>query len=374
MPERKSGPVKPPVIEASPRSETKAGAPGTDKPATPPVAGKARRPLPPLALAVGYVLAGALLGTALTGGLLAAGLLPVASDAAALARLDAHIERQEARLAELDGRVTAVDNELASKAEGSALDALKEQLAAVPASGGDDGQLASELAALKERVDGLAAGGAEADLSGLTQRLDALAAALEQQKRESEAAIAELNSRLEQAGAADDAARLPLLVVQLGDAFAAGTPYATVLNAIRALQPDLAVPAAVAGKAETGLVPAAQLQQDFATALPAMLAAAPAAPDAGWQGTALDWLKGQLALRPAEDPGGDAPQAQVARLEAAMARRDYEQAAELFKALPAPMQAAAGEVAQAVATHAEAQKLVADLTRQTLAPAAGAAP
>jgi hypothetical protein len=366
MPERKSGPVKPPVIEASARSETKVE--------TPPPAGKQRRPLPPAALALGYVLAGALLGTALTGGLLAAGLLPVGSDAAALAKLGDRLQRQEARQAEIDGRITAFDSELATKAEGADLAALKQQVAAAPAGSGANGPMASELAALKAQVEALAGSAPGADLSGLTQRLDTLAAALEQQKQDNAAALAALDSRLEQAGAADAAARLPLLVVQLGDAFDAGTPFATMLNAIRALTPDLAVPAAVAGKAETGLTPVTQVQQDFAAALPNMLAAAPAAPDAGWQGTALDWLKGQLALRPAEDPGGDAPAAQVARLEAAMARRDFQQAASLFAALPAPMQAAAGAVAPAVAAHAEAAGLIADLTRQTLAPTAGAAP
>jgi len=374
MPERKSGPVKPPVIEASPRSETKAA--GADKPAdTPATASKARRPLPPLALAVGCVLAGALLGTALTGGLLKAGLLPVESNAATLAALDEQVERQEALLAELDGRITAIGDELAGKAAGADLDALSRQVAALPsATGGDNGQLGSELAALKERVDGLAAGTSGADLSALTQRLDALAATLERQKQDSQAALAELETRIDAAGAADDAARLPLLLVQLADQFAAGTPFAATLEAVRSLKPGLDVPAALTDKASTGLVPAAQLQADFEATLPAMLAAAPAAPDAGWQGAAIDWLQGQLALRAFPGAPWNPTQALVARLEAAMARRNYRQADELLAALPAQMRMAAGDVAEAIAAHAAAQDLVAGLTSDTLAPAAGAAP
>jgi hypothetical protein len=88
----------------------------------------------------------------------------------------------------------------------------------------------------------------------------------------------------------------------------------------------------------------------------------------------MDWLKGQLALRPATDPGGDSPEAQVARLEAAMAERNYGEAATLFAALPQPMRAAAGSVPEAVSAHAEANDLIASLRQQALAPQAGGTP
>jgi hypothetical protein len=332
---------------------------------------------------VGAVVAGALLGTALTGGLVTGGWLrSPAGDDSHLAGLQQKLAAEAERSAGLEQKLAELADAVREKAAASDVAALQQQLAAAPTGeGADTGRLDDEITALSQRIDKLstatATGGSDnsAEILTLTQRLDAINSALDQQKQQTDAALADLRKTLDEASAsAGDAAQLPLLLVSLGDAFAAGTPYDTPLAGIEALVPGLVVPETLKARASDGLAPEAQLARQFDTALPAMLAAAPSAPDAGWQGAAMDWLKGQLALRPATDPGGDSPEALVARLEAAMADRDYAEAATLFAALPQPMRAAAGTVPEAVAAHAEADNFIKNLRRQALAPQAGGTP
>lgn len=392
MPERKSGPVKPPVIEASanagaaqakapPKSDDAAAGATSPKAATP--ARPEKRQPSPHWTTVGAVIAGALLGTALTGSLVTFGVLqPPAGNDSRLTALQQKLDAESERSAGLEQKLAELADAVGNKAAASDVAALQQQLAAAPTGeNADTGRLHDEITALSQRIDQLstttATGGSDnsAEIQTLTQRLDAINSALDQQKQQTDAALADLRENLDAARAsAGDAAQLPLLLVSLGDAFAAGTPYDAPLAGIEALVPGLVVPEVLKAKAQEGLAPEAQLARQFNTALPAMLAAAPVAPDAGWQGTAMDWLKGQLALRPATDPGGDSPEAQVARLEAAMADRNYGEAATLFAALPQPMRAAAGSVPEAVSAHAEADKLIANLRQQALAPHAGGTP
>jgi hypothetical protein len=393
MPERKSGPVKPPVIEASantgaaqakvpPKSDDAAAGAASPKAATSARPEPKRQPSPHWTT-VGAVIAGALLGTALTGSLVTFGVLqPPAGNDSRLTALQQKLDAEADRSAGLKEKMAELADAVGNKAAASDVAALQQQLAAVPTGEtADTVRLDDEITALSQRIDQLSTatttGGSDnsAEIETLTQRLDAINSALDQQKQETDAALMDLRKNLDAARAsAGDAAQLPLLLVSLGDAFAAGTPYDAPLAGIEKLVPGFVVPEVLKAKAGEGLAPEAQLAREFNTALPAMLAAAPASPDAGWQGTAMDWLKGQLALRPATDPGGDSPEAQIARLEAAMADRNYGEAATLFAALPQPMRAAAGSVPEAVAAHAEAASLINNLRQQALAPQAGGTP
>src|SRR5690606_34906339 len=128
---------------------------------------------------------------------------------------------------------------------------------------------------------------------------------------------------------------------------------------VAAALPDLAVPDPLTAAAGTGLATPEALSARFVAVLPEMLAAGSADEPRTWQDSAGNWLQSLLALRPAEEVEGDTPAAIVSRLEAALGRRDYAAAVELFAALPPGMRAAAGDLPDAVAARAAAQAFLA---------------
>ncbi len=88
---------------------------------------------------------------------------------------------------------------------------------------------------------------------------------------------------------------------------------------------------------------------------------------------ALAWMRGVLALRPAEELQGDSPEAVMSRLESAVARGDFVAASALLDQLPASMQAAAGDTATDIRTLAAATGFADELRAKALAPVAEAA-
>jgi hypothetical protein len=104
--------------------------------------------------------------------------------------------------------------------------------------------------------------------------------------------------------------------------------------------------------------------------VPDILAGRTAESTGDWGQDALEWAKALLALRPAEEIEGDTPEAIVSRLEGAVSRHEFEAATALLVQLPEPMQAAAGDLGAAIASHAAAQSFVAGLRAQALDTAA----
>ena len=249
------------------------------------------------------------------------------------------------------------------------------------------GAVEADIAALTARVDALAPARDEAtapaaiealrtQLAGLGGRLDELGARV----GTSEAGIRTLESGARETSAAlarqpaDVGAvlQLPLILSGFEAAFSSGRPYEAELAALRAAVPGVSVPTAIANGATTGLARPDVIAEKFAAVLPTMLAGTPANPNAGWQEGALDWLRSAVALRPTGELAGDAPEAVVSRLEAAIARRDYASAQTLMASLPAPMQAAAGELPGQIAAQAEAAQFLDGLRAQALNGVGGA--
>ncbi|HTN60770.1 MAG TPA: hypothetical protein VL147_04375, partial [Devosia sp.] len=269
----------------------------------------------------------------------------------------------------------------------SELAALNQRVAGLEKAGGapvvvastpDLSTVEADIAALTARVDGLGQGGAatadidalKTNLDGLGARLDELGARVgstEAEMRGLETQVGETSAALAQQPADVGAVlQLPLVLSGFEAAFATGRPYEAELAALRAAVPDAAVPTDIANGAKTGLPRPDTIASKFAAVLPAMLARRPANPDAGWQEGALDWLRSAVALRPTGELEGDAPEAVVSRLEAAIGRRDYASAQMLMQSLPQPMQAAAGEVPALLQTQAEAAKFLETLRSQAL--------
>lgn len=425
MADRKSGPVKPPVIDLTARDAGSgkrakaAGAPAATEVAAEEVVGSGTEfvtehpkpeaapraaaqtpppPRPPARLAMPWsaisiaAAGGALAGTGLT--YLLAAWIALPSSAPRYPDPAPLLAEQAARIDGLEQRAAAVEETALSTRVGldatvAQLDAglaeLRAAIAALPAPAEVDfAPLEAQLRTLEGRIDAIGAGAAPADAGALAESLVALEqglAALTGRLDAAEAAVAGLETRATAptapgvAPAADltPAIRLPLVLSGLEAALAAGRPYAAELDALGTILPGLEVPGTVAAAADTGLARPDDLAARFAAAVPDILAARLRAPSGDWARDALDWARALLALRPAGEIEGSGPEAVMSRLEAAVARRDFAAAAGLLAQLPEPMRRAAGGLAAEIEAQAGAAAFVAALRAEALAPAAAEA-
>ncbi|MDB5538252.1 MAG: hypothetical protein JWQ65_3127, partial [Devosia sp.] len=387
--ETKSGPVKPPVLdlkarETKPESESakpEATKPAEPKDATPkPTPPKTPMPVEPeREFAFGAAIAGAVLGLAAAYGLALLGYWPSAP---------APVVQADPRLAQLGSAIPELQT--VTQTTQSELSALNARVAGLEKAGGaaaasapavDLGGIQADIAALTARVEGLGAAPANAvtpadiealktSLTGFGTRLDELGARMgttEAGVRTLETSVTATTAALaEQPADVGAVLQLPLVLSGFESAFATGRPYQTELAALRAAVPTASIPTDIANGATTGLTRPDVIASKFATVLPAMLAGRPANPEAGWQDGALDWLRSAIALRPTGELPGDDPEAVVSRLEAAIARRDYQAAETLMGSLPEPMRAAAGDVPALIHAQAEAGKFLEALRTQAL--------
>jgi hypothetical protein len=412
----RSAAVKPPVLEgkARPATETKAGEakPGESKPfetagdkkpdpvdagpskSVPPIPPK---PVPPpvptrpassspawLAGVLGGVLGlGGAYGLAALGYWPAPGIETPAADprvaeiSTALPELQTVTDTIQSELSVLTNRVGAL--ETAPAAESS--------VAASPAAPADTAQLdalTAEITTLQARLDEMAAqNSASADVStDYSAEITALQSGLgefDQQIAALRTALDAMGGRVDtletaqeaSAGADQSQARLPLILSSFETAFANGRDYADALRAMRAALPDLTVPEMVTANAASGIKRPEVIAAEFNAVLPDMLAARPLESSEGWQGATAEWFRGIIALRPTGEVEGNDPEAIIARLEAALARRDFGAAAEEFAQLPSGMQAAAGSVGSDIAAQAQAFAFLTQL-RQTALGEGGA--
>jgi len=416
MEERKSGPVKPPVLDLEARNKTAGttGAKPADKPATnakpaagtgaaaaaktpdsekpkseKPAAGAPASSLPLLALTgVG----GAVLGAGLAFGIATFGLWPqppIAPDttSADISTLEQRIGDIEAsrgnsaeEIASLGTRLDDVETGLRSEIA-SATQALDEKIAALPANGDTDlTPLQNQIAELSTRLDAIAAGASTdqanalgADLAALRQDIDALNA----RQSEAQSAVTDLTGKLNTVTSQIEAppsaetsanAQLPLALSGFETATLYGRPFAAELQTLKTALPGLAIPEILASQAATGLVAPETLERDLAKAIPAMLAARPTDPKAGWQDALMNRAQSLLALRPTGDAEGNSPDAVIARLETAIARRQFGTANTLMQSLPQPMQQAADELPAHLASLATAEQFAASARSAALAP------
>ena len=321
--------------------------------------------------AFGAAVVGGLLGLGAAYGLAAAGFWPappvetVAADprlaayGQAIPELETVTQTTQAELSRLTQRVASL-----------------EQAPAAATAPAEQTDIAEDLAALSARVDGLAeaempaeTGAAvetlRSDFAALGGRIDELAARL----GTAEASLRTLDSRVSETSAALAAQpsdigavlQLPLILSGLETAFANGRPYETELAALRAAVPEAKIPTAIANRADRGLARPDMIAQRFDAVLPAILAGRPADPNAPWQAGALDWFADAIALRPTGEMAGDTPEAIASRLIGAVERRDFAAALPLLESLPAPMQAAAGDVPGMLEEQAAAESLLQSL-------------
>lgn len=380
-PEDKTGPVRPPVLEGKARSTS-----GTT-PAEPPSASKPEpaKPTPPKksdksspAKSSGAPwLAGLLGGTLGLGaayGLAWFGLWPAQPQTTPPA--DPRIAQFATAIPNLQTRSGSLQNELSTLA--TRLASLESEIAAMPAAT-PDSDLSDQVAALAAQLEALATAPASAPDSTTRESnattltvLETQLAQLQQDSADTAARLADTESRIDALAdqaeqvAASQGARLPFVFSALESAFAAGRPYDTELTTLRQAWPQAPVPQVLAANAPAGLPRPDDVARRFNAAIPEMLAGRPANADASWQDGAMDWVRGVIAMRPIGEIEGDSPEAQVARLEMAMTRRDFAAARDALAALPEPMRNAAGAVTADLALLAEAETFLTELRSAAL--------
>lgn len=397
-PTDKSGPVKPPVLEgtarpvggASATEKSTAEASKAEKPqgktTTPPPRTKPAEPSKPAQTSKPAetnsgsgapwlaALGGGLVGLAGAYGLAWFGLWPVPPQTPPAA--DPRIAQVASAMPELQTVTSTVQDELSTLTGRVA--GLEQSLADLPSSAPDEasGELATQLTALAERVDALAAtpAAAPADEAAAAQtagELDSLRqemAATTSQLSEAEQQLQALSDTASADSSAEtELARLPLILSSLDSAFASGRPYDDALAALRQAQPSASVPDSIAGHAQSGLPRPEAVTSRLHDLVPDILAGRPVGADAGWQDATMDWFRGLIAMRPAGSPEGTGPEAVVARLELAVAARDFAAAKTELDALPPTMRRAAAPVAEDIAALADADAFLSGLRMQALA-------
>lgn len=418
MAQRKSGPVKPPVIdlkarEAEPAASTaearaeeaRIEAGPADEPTRtppPPPRPQARLAMPWSAISIAAI-GGAVLGAGLVYAL--GNWVPLPNHVPVIADPSARLDAQDASFSAIDARLVALEEQtkrtqVSLDATIAQLDAglndVRQQLAALPAPppATDLAPIEAELARLSDRVTAIGAGASSADAAALAQTISTIEAGIAElrtQIADSASKVAAIDTSvaaLQQdmatlkggaspagqpvASVADlgPAVRLPLLVSGLESAVINGRPYAAELASIESLLPDLAVPAEISAAAENGLPRPDAVAARFTAAVPDILAGRAAAGTGDLGADALEWMKGLLALRPAGEVEGDGPEAIVSRLEGAVGRRDFAQAAQLLASLPPAMQAGAGTAGADIVSLAAADRFLTELRARALAPSA----
>ncbi len=392
-PATKPGAVKPPVLEGTARPSAaskpsdsmapdKAAKPLGDRPAASTMSPKPRPDAdkPPTRGGNPWLagLFGGAIGLGAAYGLAWYGLWPtppeppvpadprLAEFATAIPELETVTSTVQDELSTLTGRVGALENAAA-------------ETTSAPAAGTDPA-VTEQLAALAARLDELAAASAQpsdtAALDGLASEIETLrseTAATAAQLAEANQQLATLSQAASNAAGADAATiRLPLIFSGLESAFLSGRPFETELAALRQALPQTPVPEAVAGRAATGLPQPETIQSQLQAALPDMLAGRPANADAGWQGATVDWFRGLVAMRPAGAVEGDSPDAIIARLEAAIERRDFAAAKAELDTLPETMRRGAEPFAGEIESLAAAQSFLSELRTLVLTGENGA--
>ncbi|WP_423065911.1 COG4223 family protein [Devosia sp. CN2-171] len=432
MAQRKSGPVKPPVIDLKAReaepaasttearaeeavteaaqeaaAEVSEAAPAEEPARTPPPLPRpqARLAMPWSAISIAAV-GGALLGAGLVYAL--GNWLPLPNKVPVIADPAIRLDAQDASLGTIDGRLVALEEQtrrtqVSLDATIAQLDAglneVRRQIAVLPeaAPATDLAPIEAQLESLSDRVTAIGAGASSADATALAQTITTIEAGIAELRTEVtdnegkvtaiegsiaalQSDVAALKSALSTAnqgsGTADigPAVRLPLVVSGLESAAINGRPYAAELDSLRVLLPDLAIPPEIAASAEAGLPRADTVAARFSAAVPDILAGRSATGTGDIGADALEWMKGLLALRPSGEIAGDTPEAIVSQLEAAVGRRDFATAAQLLGALPPAMQAGAGTAGADIVKLATADKFLTDLRARALAPSAEVTP
>ncbi|MDI6028837.1 mitofilin family membrane protein [Corticibacterium sp. UT-5YL-CI-8] len=316
--------------------------------------------------------AGAAIALAVAAGLQYSGLLAAptgSSDTTQVAALQSELDAVKQQLAALPtapsapGDAAALDqlrSELAALksevesgdgADGGGLAALDERLKSVESSvGAANANTASqdEITALNERVTGLDA--LVKSTSDGTSAIEGRIGALEQ-------TISGLTEKVE---AQADQPRIALAIAAsaLKSAVERGEPFGAELETLAAIAPDAPELAALRGFAEKGVPSRADIAAQTDAAATSMIAAgSPIDANAGYFDQLMSSAKSMVQVRPIGAVEGTGVPETVARIEAAVNEGNYEKALSEYEALPDAVKSAGADFTAKLKARLEVEKL-----------------
>ncbi len=151
---------------------------------------------------------------------------------------------------------------------------------------------------------------------------------------------------------------LPLALMGMETALINGQRFDTELQSLALYLPSLEIPALVDEMAINSRPLPSLIIENFNRAIPAMIAASPKDPDAGWLQQFGDNMRSLLALRPTGQTAGGQTENLVSQIEAAINRSDFSAAANLISQLPQPMVLALGELNSQILALGSANNLL----------------
>ena len=265
-------------------------------------------------------------------------------------------QRIDAVGSDLTERIDTVESDLTQRIDG--LDERLTQVEKRPQSDGTLSQTAME--AYERELDALRAELATQQDQLATQR-DEVTAIAEQAAEDLKAARAEAEQLEQQAVEEARAAAGRAALNRLRVAVAAGDPFDDLLGDLTEVAGDL--PQSLTEVAETGVADRATLEEEFASAARAALAAAREEGVAGETGGLGTFLRQQFDVRSTQPRAGDDPDAVLSRAEAAVEEDKLSDALDEIAALPEVARAEmSGWTAKAQA-RADALAAIADLSQ-----------
>lgn len=370
--------AKPPFGREQPSASPQQTA-GADKssPKTPPPSPPRAEPRRGGVSAIAAGLLGGVVALAGAGALQYGGVLP---SLGGNSTATAEIEALRGEIGALKNQVAAVPapENLAPRLDelAAALNETRTQLQSLQAGSGASPEAAAALEerfkALETALASVQQGGASVDLAPVTQRLDALDAAVAEAKQAATGVAAPLEQRLTaletQVGelggkvaeqAEQPSAALAIAASALKAAIDRGDPFMTELETYASIAPQSPEIEALRGMAATGVPSRTAIDDAFPAVANAMIAATNVQdPNAGFIDRLMSSAQSLVQVRPVGTVEGEDAPAIVARMEVALKKGDYAGAIAEYDKLPEPAEAAGAEFIARVKARDAADGLI----------------
>ncbi|MDH7809087.1 MULTISPECIES: COG4223 family protein [unclassified Rhizobium] len=239
------------------------------------------------------------------------------------------------------------------------LGSLRQQLANVPAAGGDTSALEQRIAALE------GAKGEAPQVDALSEKITALESALTSERSAQASATAELTRRLTDAETKINEPRDDIEVARaiasaaLKAAIDRGGPFLTELDTLSKVIPDDPAIASLQSFAATGVPSRSELMQKFPDVANAMLSAINRPdPNQGIMERLTESALSLVKVRPVGNIEGETPDAMIARMENKLRNGDLQGAALEWNGLPEAAKTASADYKKSLDARIEVENLV----------------
>ncbi|WP_025594559.1 mitofilin family membrane protein [Agrobacterium tumefaciens] len=239
------------------------------------------------------------------------------------------------------------------------LGSLRQQLANVPAAGGDTSALEQRIAALE------GAKGEAPQVDALSEKITALESALTSERSAQASATAELTRRLTDAETKINEPRDDIEVARaiasaaLKAAIDRGGPFLTELDTLSKVTPDDPAIASLQSFAATGVPSRSELMQKFPDVANAILSAINRPdPNQGIMERLTESAFSLVKVRPVGNIEGETPDAMIARMENKLRNGDLQGAALEWNGLPEAAKTASADYKKSLDARIEVENLV----------------